>query len=49
MRAGQTVGELTVTDGSGQVIARVPLVALAAVPEGGLWTRVVDSIALWFH
>lgn len=49
LSAGQNVGELAVADGSGQVIARVPLVALAAVPQGGLWTRVVDGIALWFH
>ncbi len=39
LAAGQNVGELTVADGTGQVIARVPLVALAAVPQGGLWTR----------
>jgi len=47
--AGQNVGELAVADGTGQVIARVPLVALAAVPQGGLWTRAVDRVALWFH
>jgi len=22
---------------------------LAAVPPGGLWTRAVDSVVLWFH
>ncbi|HYM28098.1 MAG TPA: D-alanyl-D-alanine carboxypeptidase family protein [Steroidobacteraceae bacterium] len=49
LSAGQNVGELAVADGSGQVIARVPLVTLAAVPQGGLWTRAVDGIALWFH
>ena len=49
LSAGQNVGELAVADGTGQVIARVPLVALAAVPQGGLWTRAVDGIALWFH
>jgi D-alanyl-D-alanine carboxypeptidase (penicillin-binding protein 5/6) len=47
--AGQTLGELTVTDSTGQVVARMPLVALAAVPSGGLWTRAVDSMRLWFH
>ena len=26
-----------------------PLVALAAVPQGGLWTRMVDTVALWFR
>jgi serine-type D-Ala-D-Ala carboxypeptidase (penicillin-binding protein 5/6) len=49
LAAGQVVGELTVADASGAVIARVPLVPLAAVPQGGLWTRMVDSIALWLH
>jgi len=46
---GERLGELTVTDGSGEVLARAPLVSLAAVPQGGLWTRLVDSIALWFR
>ena len=47
--AGQELGELTVADTSGQVIERVPLVALAAVPQGGLWARAWDSVALMFH
>ena len=47
--AGQTLGELTITDASGQVVARSPLVALSADPAGGLWTRASDSIRLWFH
>jgi D-alanyl-D-alanine carboxypeptidase (penicillin-binding protein 5/6) len=46
IKAGQTLGELTVSDGK-EVIARVPLVAQAAVSEGGWWTRTVDGIALW--
>jgi D-alanyl-D-alanine carboxypeptidase (penicillin-binding protein 5/6) len=46
IKAGQALGELTVSDGK-EVIARVPLVAQAAVPEGGWWTRMVDGIALW--
>ena len=41
--------ELTVADGAGEVLARAPLVSLAAVPQGGLWTRMVDTIALWFR
>jgi len=49
LAAGQTVGELTVTDAGGTLIARVPLVTLAAVPQGGLWTRMTDSIALWMR
>jgi D-alanyl-D-alanine carboxypeptidase (penicillin-binding protein 5/6) len=49
LAAGQAVGELTVTDSTGQVVARSPLVPLTAVPEGGLWTRAMDDIRLWFH
>jgi serine-type D-Ala-D-Ala carboxypeptidase (penicillin-binding protein 5/6) len=49
LAAGVRVGELTVTDGTGEVIARAPLVPLAPVPQGSLWTRMVDSIALWFR
>jgi len=49
LEAGKAVGELTVADGSGTVIARAPLVPLANVPLGGLWTRATDSMALWFH
>jgi serine-type D-Ala-D-Ala carboxypeptidase (penicillin-binding protein 5/6) len=49
LAAGKALGELAVTDAGGEVIARAPLTALSAVPQGGLWTRFVDSIALWFH
>ena len=49
LAAGQPVGELTVTDSTGQVVARSPLVPLAAVPEGGLWSRAVDDVRLWFR
>jgi len=47
--AGEKVGELTVSDAAGEVVARAPLVMLAAVPQGGLWTRMVDGITLWFR
>jgi D-alanyl-D-alanine carboxypeptidase (penicillin-binding protein 5/6) len=46
IKNGQALGELVVTDGK-DVVARVPLVAQAAVAEGGWWTRTVDGIALW--
>ena len=46
---GERLGELTVTGGTGEVLARAPLVSLAAVPQGGLWTRMVDTIVLWFR
>jgi serine-type D-Ala-D-Ala carboxypeptidase (penicillin-binding protein 5/6) len=48
IKAGQALGELTVSDGK-EVIARVPLVAKEAVPEGGWWTRMVDGISLWME
>jgi D-alanyl-D-alanine carboxypeptidase (penicillin-binding protein 5/6) len=44
----QALGDLTVADASGKVIAQTPLVAFKAVPEGGLWTRMTDDVALWF-
>ena len=49
LAAGEKLGSLTVTDGAGTVLASAPLVALAAVPQGGLWTRMVDGIALWLR
>ena len=48
IKAGQVLGELTVSDGK-EVIAKVPLVAQAAVAEGGWWTRMVDGISLWME
>jgi D-alanyl-D-alanine carboxypeptidase (penicillin-binding protein 5/6) len=49
LAAGTVVGELTVTDGNGQVVGREPLVTLEAVPSGGLLTRAMDGMRLWFH
>ncbi len=49
LAAGKPVGELTVTDLAGEVIARAPLTPFADVARGGLWTRALDGIALWFH
>jgi D-alanyl-D-alanine carboxypeptidase (penicillin-binding protein 5/6) len=46
--AGAAIGDFTVTNPSGEVIVHSPLVALAADPPGGIWTRMVDSIQLWF-
>jgi D-alanyl-D-alanine carboxypeptidase (penicillin-binding protein 5/6) len=47
--AGAAVGEFTVTDSAGSVLAQAPLVALQEVKSGGMWTWLVDSIALLFH
>ncbi|HEU5443214.1 MAG TPA: D-alanyl-D-alanine carboxypeptidase family protein [Steroidobacteraceae bacterium] len=49
LAAGAVVGELTVSDGNGQVVGREPLVTLEAVPAGGLLTRTMDGIRLWFN
>ena len=49
LRRGARVGELTVSAGGGEVVARTPLVALGAVPEGGWWTQLTDAVALWLQ
>jgi serine-type D-Ala-D-Ala carboxypeptidase (penicillin-binding protein 5/6) len=48
LAANQPVGELTITTAGGETVAKAPLYPMKAVPEGGLWTRMVDSVALWF-
>jgi hypothetical protein len=32
-----------------EVVARIPLVTLTAVAEGGLWRSTTDSVRLWFN
>jgi D-alanyl-D-alanine carboxypeptidase (penicillin-binding protein 5/6) len=49
LAANQPVGELTITDPSGEVVSRVPLTPGKEVPAGGLWTRATDSVRLWFN
>src|SRR5580692_9244385 len=46
--AGARVGDFTVVTPDGVVVAKVPVVALQAVPAGGVWTRMSDHISLWF-
>ena len=46
--ANKPVGTLTVTTQAGDPVAKIPLYPLKAVEEGGLWTRMVDSVKLWF-
>jgi D-alanyl-D-alanine carboxypeptidase (penicillin-binding protein 5/6) len=48
LAANQPVGDLTITNAAGQPVAKVPLYPLQAVPEAGLWTRMVDTVSLWF-
>lgn len=47
-KAGQEFGSVEVTLG-GQKLTTRPLVALSDVPEGGLWTRMLDNVKLLFH
>ncbi|HEV2704098.1 MAG TPA: D-alanyl-D-alanine carboxypeptidase family protein, partial [Steroidobacteraceae bacterium] len=48
LAAGAQVGAFTVATPDGVVVAKVPVVALQAVPAGGLWTRMSDHISMWF-
>jgi D-alanyl-D-alanine carboxypeptidase (penicillin-binding protein 5/6) len=43
------IGELTVTNSNGDVLQRVPLYPLEDVALGGVWSRMTDTISLWFH
>jgi serine-type D-Ala-D-Ala carboxypeptidase (penicillin-binding protein 5/6) len=45
---GQQIGTLRVTL-DGQPVQNVPLVALDDAPQGGFFSRLWDSIMLWFH
>ena len=42
------VGQLQVVVG-GKPITSVPLYPIANVPQGGLWSRLSDSVLLWFQ
>ncbi|MGC1549849.1 MAG: D-alanyl-D-alanine carboxypeptidase family protein [Rhodanobacter sp.] len=45
---GQQVGTLRITM-DGQPVQTVPLIALTDAPQGGFFSRLWDSIMLWFH
>lgn len=45
---GQQVGSLRITL-DGQPVQTVPLIALVDAPQGGFFSRLWDSILLWFH
>ena len=47
-KKGQQVGTLRVTL-DGQPVQSVPLIALDDAPQGGFFSRLWDSILLWFH
>ena len=42
------VGELQVVV-NGKLATSVPLYPIASVPEGGLWSRLSDTVLLWFQ
>jgi D-alanyl-D-alanine carboxypeptidase (penicillin-binding protein 5/6) len=48
LAANTPVGDLTITTAGGETVAKVPLYPVKPVPEAGLWTRMVDTVALWF-
>jgi serine-type D-Ala-D-Ala carboxypeptidase (penicillin-binding protein 5/6) len=48
VNASTPVGELLVSVGDQQV-QRVPLYALKAMPQGSLWSRLYDTVTLWFE
>jgi serine-type D-Ala-D-Ala carboxypeptidase (penicillin-binding protein 5/6) len=47
LAADVAIGELQVAV-AGRTVATVPLYPAAAMPTGGLWRRLVDTIILWF-
>lgn len=49
LAANKPVGELTISGAAGEVVTRVPLAPRKAVPAGGLWTRTIDGVRLWFN
>ena len=46
LAANNAIGELQVAV-AGKPVASVPLYPVAAVAEGGLWRRLIDTISLW--
>lgn len=47
IKEGQTLGTLNISLDNA-IVAEVPLIALEAVAEGGIWRRSVDGLKLWF-
>lgn len=47
-KKGQKVGTLTISL-DGETLVTRPVVALADAPEGGFFSRLWDTILLWFH
>jgi len=49
LAANQPLGEMTITDAAGDVVAHIPLAPRKEVPAAGLWTRATDTVRLWFN
>jgi serine-type D-Ala-D-Ala carboxypeptidase (penicillin-binding protein 5/6) len=49
VQAGQAYGQVDIKDSQGKIIASYPMIALETVPKGSFITRIMDSIALFFH
>jgi len=45
---GQALGEVVI-ELQDEEVARAPLVAMAEMPEGGIWRNLVDSVLLWME
>ncbi len=49
IKAGTSLGTVVLKNHDGEVVAKVPLVALSDVEQGGFFARLFDRIALLFH
>ena len=47
LAVNSALGQMQITV-AGKVVANVPLYPLTAVPQGGIWRRLIDTIILWF-
>jgi D-alanyl-D-alanine carboxypeptidase (penicillin-binding protein 5/6) len=48
LAANRPAGEIVVSVGP-DVVAKYPLFPLEAVPEGGWWSQITDTVALWWR
>ncbi len=48
LNTSEPVGQLQIVVG-GHPVQSVPLYPLSNVPQGGFWSRMSDSVRLWFH
>lgn len=48
LAADQTIGQVTIKDDA-SLVTSVPLVPQKAVAEGGWWSQLTDTVALWMR